>query len=451
MPNLSYGSKYGPVFNYRSNDLPFDPYSQGFVCAPGLKCTSKDAYLPNTCIPESADESTHFDTDVKVFRKENESCEGDRANPKYVCDDGLVCTPSAVYVWPNTCVKPRPKDICYYGPWWNSNACPKVEAPDTAGLDWNQSIEAMKRFIVLFPSDLAGPGDASYWCPEQDSSRPALKDQITKSQDILYNILEALFPMDLFPGETLPTKEELLQSVIGDEFIGITENCGRNVEQILDSNSAEGKLLASDLALAAQFGSQPNQVWSLLHFMTFNLPEKITQDQVTASQAMSTYLSQGFWCTDCRSLYTKIIDVVTGPPSVATGQAQADYWWLAHNIASEHVAATVGGHPFVYNINDQQKIPGSGRYSGKEVRSIQNNFYLPYEDAEAMWRVIPYDGGKEGGSDGSGGDQDGSDGSSDGSDGSSSDSIIGDIREGIQARLESIRERIDARLGDIRG
>ena len=74
---------------------------------------------------------------------------------------------------------------------------------------------------------------------------------------------------------------------------------------------------------------------------------------------------------------------------------KAKFWSLAHSIASEHVAATVGGHPMVYEYNDQQTIPGNGEYSNQEVRDLQNLFYMPFGDAEAMWRIYNYDESKE--------------------------------------------------------
>ena len=101
----------------------------GFVCSPGLKCSSESARLPHSCIPESANESTHFDTETVVLRKEWESCEGDSGSEEdfmYVCESGLVCTPGDLHVLPKTCVKPRPKDICYLNSWWNSNDCPRT-------------------------------------------------------------------------------------------------------------------------------------------------------------------------------------------------------------------------------------------------------------------------------------------------------------------------------------
>jgi hypothetical protein len=461
-PILEYSSGFGPMWDYRAEDTPwsFDVYSQSFVCAPGLKCSSESADMPHSCIPEAADEGTYFETDVTVIRKEHESCDGDT----YVCEDGLVCTPSEYYVLPNTCVVPREKDICFFGPWWNSNVCPRLEeleegeetGVESPGLTWEQSLEAMKRFVVLFASDLMSSGDAGFWCPEQTADTlPNFPEQLRESREIVYNIIRALFPMELFPGKQLPTMEEILLSVITDEFYAITDNCQRNVNEILDSGSVEGSLLASILAKAAQMSGQPNQIWSLIHFMTFNLEEKITEEQVTASQALSTYLSQQFWCTDCRALYTRIVDVVSGPPAVATGAAHADFWWLAHNLASEHVATTTGGHPFTYNVNSQLVIPGSGRYSGQEVRALQNHFFMPYETAQQMWQVKDYDNEKEEDKYPEEGEEE-SDAEEESEESFLSDLIRdyarrGRPRGGNRSRVEGIIERMRSRLDQVRG
>jgi hypothetical protein len=278
----------------------------GFVCAPGLKCSSEFAPLPHTCIPESANESAHFETEAVVIRKEWKSCQGDgsstsrsgdNSSQMYICDSGLVCTPSDLHVLPKTCVKPRPKDICYLNSWWNSNDCP-AEQNAEPGLTWDQSVDAMAKFMSLFPGELSTPGNANFWCPEQFSQQsPNLKSMLEESQTILYNVLEALFPMELFPNQSLPTKEELLLRLLGgnEDFFVITENCSRSVESILTSNDLEGEQLGAILSYAFHFSQQPNWIWSILHFMTFNLPENISPRQVTASQAISTFLSQQFW------------------------------------------------------------------------------------------------------------------------------------------------------------
>ena len=206
--------------------------------------------------------------------------------------------------------------------------------------------------MSLFPGELSTPGKGNFWCPDQYSQTPNLKLMLEESQDILYNILEALFPMDLFPEETFPAKEELLLRLLGgnDDFFVITQNCSKNVEAILNSNDLEGEQLSVILSYAFHYSQQPNWIWSLLHFMTFNLPENISPRQVTASQATSTLLSQQFWCTDCRALYTELLETVKGPPYTQTGQAQAHWWYLAHNMAAEHVASTTGGHPVSFTI-----------------------------------------------------------------------------------------------------
>jgi hypothetical protein len=41
-----------------------------------------------------------------------------------------------------------------------------------------------------------------------------------------------------------------------------------------------------------------------------------------------------------------VLDAIGLPPDTTERHAHADWWWRAHNMASEHSAATRGGHPW---------------------------------------------------------------------------------------------------------
>merc|ERR1711976_57763 len=86
--------------------------------------------------------------------------------------------------------------------------------------------------------------------------------------------------------------------------------------------------------------------------------------------------SENFWCNDCRGFFTiGVLSVYGLPPSVTDGEAHARYCNFGHNVASEHVATTRGGHPW---INTLAKVQEKGLY---------NPFFVPYETSVAMWRV----------------------------------------------------------------
>ena len=137
-----------------------------------------------------------------------------------------------------------------------------------------------------------------------------------------------------------------------------------------DKNSEVSKLLAKASILSAQ----PNKVWSLVHFLTFNLIDlQITQEKGLASQALATLLAQNFWCNDCRSFFEVGVIEPFGMPPLATGMDIAKWWHHAHNTASEHVATTRAGHPWIHQLD--------------ALRTYQNPFYMTWEDAYHMWHV----------------------------------------------------------------
>lgn len=52
-------------------------------------------------------------------------------------------------------------------------------------------------------------------------------------------------------------------------------------------------------------------------------------------------------CSNCRGFWSA--DVLNGiglPPDSSEREAHKRWWWMAHNMASEHSAATRGGHPW---------------------------------------------------------------------------------------------------------
>merc|ERR1712170_302896 len=96
----------------------------------------------------------------------------------------------------------------------------------------------------------------------------------------------------------------------------------------------------------------PNLIWSLIHFMMRNQRAPMPQKAVDASQALATHLSENFWCNDCRGFFTiGVLSAYGLPPDAPNGEAHARYWNLGHNVASEHVATTRGGHPWIVSFD----------------------------------------------------------------------------------------------------
>jgi len=82
----------------------------------------------------------------------------------------------------------------------------------------------------------------------------------------------------------------------------------------------------------------------------------------------ATHLSENFFTIGVLSTYGM-------PPDVADGEAHARYWNLGHNVASEHVATTRGGHPWIVSFDEGQ------------AQGVGNPYYMPYETSVKMWRV----------------------------------------------------------------
>merc|ERR1739848_106353 len=151
-------------------------------------------------------------------------------------------------------------------------------------------------------------------------------------------------------------------------------------KQATEVEQDEQSDFASALATAGIWASKPNLVWSLIHFVMHNQPQPMPRKAVDASRALASHLSENFWCNDCRGFFTiGVLSEYGLPPSVTDGEAHARYWNFGHNVASEHVATTRGGHPW---INDLASAHDAG---------VSNPFFVPYETSVAMWRMAEDD------------------------------------------------------------
>ena len=87
------------------------------------------------------------------------------------------------------------------------------------------------------------------------------------------------------------------------------------------------------LAQSVSRASRPNQVWSLIHWVMHNLPERMSVEQVQASKAIALILKDNFWCNDCRGLFTiGVLGAVGYPPVERNGTRHAD----AHAAVRAH-------------------------------------------------------------------------------------------------------------------
>jgi hypothetical protein len=294
---------------------------------------------------------------LKFARKED----GSPFPRPLVCGPGLTCTGADFDVRPSTCVVRRPLNRCFAGPWWDSTQCPRtdVSAPK-GGLTMNQTVEALRRAILLYPGEIATPGDCAYW-----NRTSNVGVSVLTTQHRLYNIASALWPTELFG--TLPSFDEVMQLIPDPNLYGSPSDC---VAQANIPDSPISKALAE----AGTLASQPNQVWSLVHFLMHNQQAPLTSKRIASSRALAGLLSESFWCDDCRGFFSVgVIERYGLPPMSSNPEDHAKWWWYGHNVATEHVASTRGGHPWIHELREQS------------VASFQNPFFMIWEDAVEMW------------------------------------------------------------------
>lgn len=278
-----------------------------------------------------------------------------------VCGPGLTCTGADFDVRPSTCVVQRPLNTCFGGPWWDSTQCPRTDpgAPK-GGLTKNQTVEALRRVILLYPGEIATPGDCAFW---NRTSNVGVSVLVTQHR--FYNIVAALWPTELFG--KFPSFDEVMQLIPDPNLFGSPSDC---VAQANVPDSAINKALAE----AGTLSSQPNQVWSLVHFVIHNQQAPLSPKRIAASRALAAHLSESFWCDDCRGFFSVgVIERYGLPPLSSDPEDHAKWWWYGHNVASEHVASTRGGHPWIHELGE------------KGVASFQNPYFVTWKDAVEMW------------------------------------------------------------------
>jgi hypothetical protein len=258
-------------------------------------------------------------------------------------------------------VNQRPMDTCFGGPWWDSTQCPRTDtnAPK-GGLSQKLAIEALQRFMLLYPGEVASAGDCAFW-----DRKSKLGASVLDTQRKSYNIAATLWPVHLFGA--IPSFDEVMKLIGNPNLLGSTTQC-------LEQSQNKESDIAQGLALAGAFSSQPNQIWSLVHFLMHNQKNSMTSKQVAASRALAGHLSENFWCDDCRGFFTVgIIGRYGLPPQSSDPEDHARYWWYGHNVASEHVATTRGGHPWIHQL-------GAG-----DVAKYQNPYFMTWKDATEQW------------------------------------------------------------------
>lgn len=319
-----------------------------------------------SCIPTETATGPFNHTFIRrVQKKSGDYALGGSMDRPLACAPGLVCTGADFDVLPSTCVKARPQDLCYAGPWWDSTECPRTNrtAP-RRGLDSDLAKRALQIALLLYPGEVQAPSSCAFW---GDQHVEAVRRQG-------YKIFKALWP-EKHVG-SYPTYAEVEKDFFKMHGVNLLAMNMTECKQATEVEQDEQSDFAKALATANLWASKPNMVWSLIHFVMHNQPEPMSRRAVDASRALASHLSENFWCNDCRGFFTiGVLSEYGLPPSEADGDAHARYWNLGHNVASEHVATTRGGHPW---INDLSSAQDAG---------VSNPFFVPYDTSVAMWRI----------------------------------------------------------------
>ena len=312
------------------------------------------------------------------YRNEQESCEievqinHEKFGPNYAvrpngklfnrprrCRPDLVCT-GDVEPQPHTCVKRRPKNVCYQGPWWNSTWC-KVGGGAggeyEAGLPQSVLEDAATGLILQLPQESLVPTNANFWYSAEGN----------RSRQIIMNIVETLWPETYRNTTTFPLSYPDPRTT-GPPYTAAWNETASQVSNLLP---------------------QTPRVWSTVHMIITNTLKTMDQSQVQASQALALWLSQNFNCPHCRGFWrADVLDVIGIPPSSSDREEHIKWWYIAHNMVSEHTASTRGGDPWVYPaLSTAQFEEYYGASLNPQLLHCQNPFFLPFEDAVSMWKI----------------------------------------------------------------
>ena len=275
-----------------------------------------------------------------------------------VCDrnKGLTCTGDNLPT-PHTCVKRRPPNVCFRGPWWDSSWC-KVGGGAGAefhyGLSQSALEEAAASFAIQLPQEHMVAKDANFWYS-------AVGNQ---TREIAQNLLQTLWPA-AYSSTSFPISYPDPR-LTGPPY---TEAWNQTASQ------------------AQSIMIQTPKVWSTVHMLIANLPATMSADQVKASQALAQFLAFNFICPDCRGFWrTDVLNFIGGPPSTTEQAAHEHWWWLAHNMVSEHTASTRGGYPWQYPAMSDADFAARFGTLNPQLR-CQNPYWLDERDARIQWRI----------------------------------------------------------------
>lgn len=129
------------------------------------------------------------------------------------------------------------------------------------------------------------------------------------------------------------------------------------------------------------FNDENPVIWNLLHFFTFNLPERVSDTQYDLLRALPLWLREHLSCSLCQSHIQEHL-IADGIPTSHDGVVWAWYFWRAHNIVSEMSEVTRCGsmncnYGAFMNPSPAWQCPGVYRYP----------WFMDFETAREQWMV----------------------------------------------------------------
>ena len=347
-----------------ANGIKLEGYTEDRLWRPSHGRCVKYRQKGQSCIPTLPTSGRFANAFVRRVQTGPAYPNGGTMERPLACAPGLICTGPGFDILPSTCVEERPADVCFSGPWWDSSRCPRTAGDSRSGMNRDWAIESLQTALLLFPGEVASAMNCNYWTGE-------LAPFTASVRKVTYEIFGALWPVHLV-GE-YPSLAELEEHMWEQTGVNLTELTPDECAAAAERYSSQ---ISTALALAGTWSHRPNLLWSLIHFVVHNQPSPMSRDAVAASRALASHLSENFWCNDCRGFFTiGVLAVVGLPPESIDGEAHAKYWNLGHNIASEHVATTRGGHPWINTLEEA------------EAAGVSNPFYVPFETSVKMWHV----------------------------------------------------------------
>lgn len=226
------------------------------------------------------------------------------------CAPDLVCTGPSFEILPSTCVKARPRDVCYSGPWWDSSRCPRTSLTKP-GLNREWAIESLQTAFLLFPGEVASALHCKYWTGP-------LATFTERVRNVTYYIFEALWP-DHLVGR-IPTVTELYEYMWDQTKVDLSALS----PSVCEAGAGVEGNISEALAMVGSWSHRPNLLWSLIHFVMHNQPSPMSRQAVAASEALANHLSENVWCSDCRGFFTiGVLGTVGLPPKSTDGEEHA--------------------------------------------------------------------------------------------------------------------------------